>query len=242
MKDLSVAQNFMLMEEPLNALGMVRGRALDEMVRARLEQLGITSIDPRTEVRRLDLPSRQKIEIARAISGNPRILLLDEPTASLSNRDVQWLGDLIERLKRSGTTVVLISHRMQEVRAFCSALTIFRNGRTVGAYAMNDVADAQIIELMIGRSLGAAFPPKRDRAEVEATAAAPVLSCQNVATVARQRYFILAASRRSAGPWPVWTGWDSASCSWRCSACSSRSRERSGLAGKTCNCARRRTP
>ena len=120
-KDLTVAQNFMLMEEPLNALGMVRGRALDDMVRARLEQLGISSIDPRTEVRRLDLPSRQKIEIARAISGNPRILLLDEPTASLSNRDVQWLGDVIERLKRSGTTMVLISHRMQEVRAFCSA-------------------------------------------------------------------------------------------------------------------------
>ena len=180
-KDLSVAQNFMLMEEPLNALGMVRGRALDDMVHARLEQLGISSIDPRTEVRRLDLPSRQKIEIARAISGNPRILLLDEPTASLSNRDVQWLGDVIERLKCSGTTIVLISHRMQEVRAFCSAMTIFRNGRTVGAYAMDDLADAQIIELMIGRSLGAAFPPKRDRAEVEA-AAAPVLTCQNVAT------------------------------------------------------------
>lgn len=179
-KDLTVAQNFMLMEEPLNALGMVRGRARDDMVRARLEALGIASIDPRTEVRRLDLPSRQKIEIARAISGNPRILLLDEPTASLSNRDVQWLGDVIERLKRSGTTVVLISHRMQEVRAFCSALTIFRNGRTVGAYAMNDVADAEIIELMIGRSLGAAFPAKPVRAD--ATAAVPVLSCRNLVT------------------------------------------------------------
>jgi ribose transport system ATP-binding protein len=161
-KDLTVAQNFMLMEEPLNALGMVRGRARDDMVRARLQA--------------------QKIEIARAISGNPRILLLDEPTASLSNRDVQWLGDVIERLKRSGTTVVLISHRMQEVRTFCSALTIFRNGRTVGAYAMNDVADAEIIELMIGRSLGAAFPVKPVRADTEAAAPAPVLSCRNLAT------------------------------------------------------------
>jgi ABC-type sugar transport system ATPase subunit len=144
--------------------------------------VAINSVDPRTEVRRLDLPSRQKIEIARAISGNLRILLLDEPTASLSNRDVQWLGDVIERLKRSGTTVVLISHRMQEVRAFCSVLTIFRNGRTVGAHAMNDVADAEIIELMIGRSLGAAFPAKPVRADAEAVAPDSVLSCRNLAT------------------------------------------------------------
>jgi ribose transport system ATP-binding protein len=181
-KDLTVAQNFMLMEEPLDALGMVRARARGDMVRARLEALSINSIDPRTEVRRLDLPSRQKIEIARAVSGNPRILLLDEPTASLSNRDVQWLGDVIERLKRSGTTVVLISHRMHEVRAFCSALTIFRNGRTVGAYPMNDVADADIIELMIGRSLGAAFPARPVPVDVDATAPAPVLSCRSLAT------------------------------------------------------------
>jgi ribose transport system ATP-binding protein len=184
-KDLTVAQNFLLMEEPLNALGMVRGRARDEIVRTRLEALGIGSIDPRTEVRRLDLPSRQKIEIARAISADPRILLLDEPTASLSNRDVQWLGDVIERLKRSGTTVVFISHRMQEVRALCSALTIFRNGRTVGAYAMEDVADTEIIELMIGRSLGAAFPTKPAGSGAISAGIPPALSCRNLATAER---------------------------------------------------------
>ena len=109
-------------------------------------------------------------------------MLLDEPTASLSNRDVRWLGDLIERLKRSGTTVVLISHRMQEVRAFCSALTIFRNGGTVGAYPMKDVADTEIIELIIGRSLGAAFPTKPARSGATSAADPPVLSCQNLAT------------------------------------------------------------
>src|SRR5262249_54240915 len=180
-KDLTVAQNFLLMEEPLNALGMVRGRARDDIVHARLEALGIKSIDPRTEVRRLDLPSRQKIEIARAISGNPRILLLDEPTASLSKRDVQWLGDVIERLKRSGTTVVLISHRMHEVRAFCSTLTIFRNGRTVGAYAMNDVADAEILQLVVRSERGSRLPSQPVRPHAEAAAATPVLSCRSLA-------------------------------------------------------------
>ena len=180
-KDLTVAQNFLLMEEPRNAVGMIRGRALEEIVRAQLLELGINAIDPRAEVRRLDLPSRQKIEIARAISRKPRILLLDEPTASLSKRDVQWLGEVIERLKGAGTTVLLISHRMQEVREFCSALTIFRNGRTVGAYAMADLSDGEIIELMIGRSLGGAFPAKPDRSI--AGSAPPVLSCRKLATV-----------------------------------------------------------
>jgi ribose transport system ATP-binding protein len=187
-KDLTVAQNFMLMEEPRNLLGMVKSRALDELVRERLEELGITSVDPRAEVRSLDLPSRQKVEIARAVSHRPRILLLDEPTSALSSRDVQWLGNLIERLARSGTTVVLISHRMQEVREFCSALTIFRNGRTVGAYAVADLADAEIIQLMIGRSLGAAFPPRPARAEERAKETEtrgrphPALSSRGLAT------------------------------------------------------------
>ncbi len=181
-KDLTVAQNFLLMEEPLNILRMIRGKALEDMVRVQLQQLGINTINPRADVRHLDLPSRQKIEIARAISRKPRILLLDEPTASLSKRDVQWLGELIERLKRAGTTILLISHRMPEVREFCSALTIFRNGRTVGAYSMADLSDSEIIELMIGRSLSGAFPPKPDRRRVEAPSA-PVLSCRNLATV-----------------------------------------------------------
>lgn len=179
-KDLTVAQNFLLMEEPRNAAGMVRARELNDLVRDQLLQLGITSIDPRAEVRRLDLPSRQKLEIARAVSRKPRILLLDEPTASLSQQDVQWLGEVIERLKGSGTTVLLISHRMQEVREFCSALTIFRNGRTVGAYAMADLSDGEIIELMIGRSLGGAFPAKPD---LRVGGCAPAaLSCRNLPT------------------------------------------------------------
>ena len=181
-KDLSVAQNFMLMEEPRNLVGMIRGRALEDHVRAQLEQLGINSVNPRVEVSTLDLPSRQKIEIARAVSHNPRILLLDEPTSALSSRDVQWLGDLIERLKDLGTTVVLISHRMQEVREFCSALTIFRNGRTVGAYGMKEVTDAEIIQLMIGRSIGAAFPPKQRPDGENKLDGCPALSSRGLAT------------------------------------------------------------
>jgi ribose transport system ATP-binding protein len=159
-KDLTVAQNFLLMEEPVGVSGMIRQQHRDALVSEQLARVGLGSVDVRAEVARLDLPTRQKIEIARAISRNPRILLLDEPTASLSARDVDWLGTIIEPLIRERTTIIFISHRLQEVRRFCSTLTILRNGRSVGSHRVDAISDNDVIELMIGRSLAAAFPPK----------------------------------------------------------------------------------
>jgi ribose transport system ATP-binding protein len=159
-KDLSVAENFRLMEEPLGPLGMIRKRRNEAMVAEQISALGLGAINVRADVSSLDLPTRQKIEIARAISHAPRLLLLDEPTASLSADDVDWLGGIIERLSTAGTTIIFISHRMQEVRRFCSVLTILRNGKAVGRHPVADISDDQVIELMIGRSLSAAFPPK----------------------------------------------------------------------------------
>jgi ribose transport system ATP-binding protein len=168
-KDLTVAENFQLMEEPVGATGMIRQQRRNALVSARLAELGLGYIDVRTEVASLDLPTRQKIEIARATSHHPRILLLDEPTASLSARDVDWLGEIIERLMREGTTIIFISHRLQEVRRFCSALTVLRNGRSVGSHAVNAISDNDLIELMIGRSIAAAFPPKPNTPRQEQT-------------------------------------------------------------------------
>src|SRR5262249_53491232 len=102
-KDLTVAENFLLMEEPVSKIGMIRHQRRDKLVSEELGKLGLGHINVRSEVFRLDLPTRQKIEIAKAVIHNPLILLLDEPTASLSARDVDWLGTIIERLMRSGT-------------------------------------------------------------------------------------------------------------------------------------------
>jgi ribose transport system ATP-binding protein len=159
-KDLTVSQNFRLMEEPVSRSGMIQQQQRDKLVSEELSKLGLSHINVRSEVAHLDLPTRQKIEIARAVTHNPRILLLDEPTASLSARDVDWLGIIVERLVHNGTTVIFISHRLQEVRRFCSALTILRNGRSVGSYRVDDIVDDDVIELMIGRSIAAAYPPK----------------------------------------------------------------------------------
>jgi len=181
-KDLTVAQNFLLMEEPLSLLGTISRQSADAAVRAALAELGLGDINPRARVRDLDLPTRQKIEIARSASRKPRLLLLDEPTASLSAQDVDWLGRIIDRLKETGTTVVLISHRMQDVRDFCSDLTVLRNGRAVGTYPVPALSDEEVIELMIGRSLDVVFPPKLSAANWSIDAP-PALSARNFSTM-----------------------------------------------------------
>jgi ribose transport system ATP-binding protein len=159
-KDLTVAENLLLPHAPTGLLGQLRRRRGERLAAEHLARLGLGSIDPRAEVRDLELPERQKIEIARAVFRKPRILLLDEPTSTLSGRDIDWLGGLIEEVRGQGVTVVFISHRMPEVRRFCDRLTVLRNGRDVGTAEVAEVGDDEVIRMIIGRSLAATFPPR----------------------------------------------------------------------------------
>jgi ribose transport system ATP-binding protein len=165
-RDLTVAENMLLPHAPTGLLGQLRSREGERQVVQHLASLDLDFIDPRAEIRDLDLPVRQKIEIARAVFRRPRILLLDEPTSSLSGRDIDWLGGLIRRVTQDGVTVVFISHRMPEVRLFCDRLTVLRNGKEVGTAAVDAISDDEVVRMIIGRSLAATFPPKaRPRAK-----------------------------------------------------------------------------
>jgi ribose transport system ATP-binding protein len=158
-RDLSVAQNILL-PEVRRLSWRAAGRAQARAVEAHLERLGLGWLDPEAEVRGFALPVRQKIEIARALFHDPRVLLLDEPTASLSGGDIEWLGGIIDGVKQAGGAVVFISHRMPEVRRFCDRITVLRNGRSVGEAAVAEISDEAVVRLIIGRSLDAAFPPR----------------------------------------------------------------------------------
>ncbi|RWN31998.1 MAG: sugar ABC transporter ATP-binding protein [Mesorhizobium sp.] len=163
-RDLSVLDNMMLPYAPVGVSGLIRRGAARKAVRRHIEDLGF-SVDLDAEVGELELSVRQKIEIARAVYRKPRILLLDEPTSTLAGRDVDWLGAIIARLKTAGTTIVFITHRMREVRAFCDTLTILRNGRHIVTAPVADVSDGDVIEKIIGRSIEQTFPPKPDSAQ-----------------------------------------------------------------------------
>jgi ribose transport system ATP-binding protein len=158
-RDLSVLDNMLLPYAPMGPTGMIRRRAARAAVARHLDALGF-SVDLDAEVSELELSVRQKIEIARALWRKPRILLLDEPTSTLAGRDVDWLGEIIAAEKARGTTVVFITHRLREVRAFCDRLTILRNGRHILTGPVAEVSDTEVIEKIIGRSIEQTFPPR----------------------------------------------------------------------------------
>jgi ribose transport system ATP-binding protein len=159
-RDLTVAENMLLLYEPVSPFGQLRKREGLRSVDAHLASLGLEDIDPRRGMAELSLSTRQKIEIARAVFREPRILLLDEPTSTLSGRDIDWLGDVIDRVKAQGTTIIFISHRMPEVRRFCENLTVLRNGCDVGGGRVDAMSDDDLIQMIIGRSLASTFPPR----------------------------------------------------------------------------------
>ena len=181
-RDLTVVQNMLLPYEPVGRLGGVQRRQARKLVTDHLHALGLDDIDIHREVRELDLPVRQKIEIARAVLRRPKILLLDEPTSTLSGRDIDWLGEVIARLKAQGTTVIFISHRMPEVRRFCEDLTVLRNGKDVGSGLVAETNDDEVIRMIIGRSLASTFPP---RVSTVRPGGAPALTARDISTDGR---------------------------------------------------------
>jgi ribose transport system ATP-binding protein len=163
-RDLPVLDNMLLPYGPISVIGTIKRRAAEVMVRRHFAELGL-DVDPREEVRDLDLAVQQKIEIARALFRAPRILLLDEPTSTLSGPDVDWLGGVIARAKQRGITTIFISHRLREVRAFCDTLTVLRNGQHIATARVAELGDDEVIRMIIGRSLAHAFPPRPTRAD-----------------------------------------------------------------------------
>jgi ribose transport system ATP-binding protein len=157
---LTVTQNMLLPYEPTWLGLQVNRPASRTRVTHQLAALEIADVDPDALVAELDLPTRQKLEIAKAVTRRPNVLLLDEPTSTLPIADVQWLRRQIARLKSAGVTIVFISHRMAEVRQLCESVTVMRNGRHVGSYRLDDVSDDDVVRLMIGRSIGAIYPPR----------------------------------------------------------------------------------
>ena len=155
--DLTVAENIAAGLEPPGAWRWIRWHERRRQAKQLLEQIG-ARISPDAEVRRLTMPEQQLVEIARALGANARILIMDEPTASLSEREVENLFRVIRELRGRGVGIIYISHRLEELPQIADRVTALRDGALVGTHPMSSVNRNDLIRMMVGRELSAVFP------------------------------------------------------------------------------------
>ncbi|MCA9877049.1 MAG: sugar ABC transporter ATP-binding protein [Thermomicrobiales bacterium] len=166
---LSVQDNLYLGREHKRA-GLLDKGAIARGARATLDQLGF-QLDPRAQVGRLSRAEQQMVEIAKAIQGDPSVLILDEPTASLTENESDQLFAVVESLKARGIGIIYITHRMQEIRRIADRVTVLRDGRHVATVDARDISESRLVELMTGRTIEAFYPvvtwdPRRTMVEV----------------------------------------------------------------------------
>jgi ribose transport system ATP-binding protein len=154
---LSVMENILLGIEP--TVGpFVRWPELRRRAKAALEEIGIGDVSPDTPVRNLSLAQQQMVEIARAVALESRVLVLDEPTSSLTRRDIERLFALIRRLRDRGISVIYISHFLEEVQEISDRFAVLRDGQSVGGGVTRDTPSDRIIAMMVGRDVDDLYP------------------------------------------------------------------------------------
>src|SRR6266852_1162040 len=159
--DLTVAENIFLGREPLSftPLGIVNRREMNTRSQAMLKEYGFR-LDPRAVVKRLSAADRQLVEITRATVEAKRVLVMDEPTSSLTAHEVEDLFRLIRELKSRGLAIIYISHRLEELDFIAGRLTVLRDGRAVYSGVWGEISRTDIIRHMAGRELKELFPPR----------------------------------------------------------------------------------
>jgi rhamnose transport system ATP-binding protein len=166
--DLSVAENVMMGRQPLASARRIDRKALHDQVQGLLDRLGV-KLDADQPVRGLSIADQQIVEIAKALSFDARVLIMDEPTAALSGVEVERLFGVVQTLRDRGAGVLFISHRLDEVLAISTTVTVLRDGEVTHEGAASDLTADELVRKMVGRELTQLFP------KVEAQIGQPVL-------------------------------------------------------------------
>ncbi|MFI3621561.1 sugar ABC transporter ATP-binding protein [Vagococcus fluvialis] len=153
----SVMENIWLGREPKNRLGLVDHKTMYKMTLEVLERINL-NVNPKTLMKELTVANIQMIEIAKAISYDAKVIIMDEPTSSLTAKEIEQLYEIIHQLKSEGRSIIYISHKLDEIKAVCDEMTFFRDGQYVGQHSVKDTSEEEIIKLMVGRNLDRLFP------------------------------------------------------------------------------------
>jgi len=160
--DLTVAENIALRLEPGTAMRRVDWKARRARARELLERIGAT-VSPEAEARTLSMPEQQLVEIACALGAGARIVIMDEPTASLTQPEQERLFAVVRDLRKHRVGVIYISHRLEEIFALADRVTVLRDGESVGTRAVSGINEAGLIQMMIGREMTHIYPPAESR-------------------------------------------------------------------------------
>jgi len=158
--ELTVAENILAAHQPRNALGLISRSKGEKKATEILRQLGV-DIPASARVEELPLADQQMVEIAKALTGKPRLLILDEPTAVISGRAVDLLFKTMRRLREEGLGIVYISHRLEEIFEIADRVTVLKDGQLVGTRSVSAITRDEMIGMMVGRRLEQIYPPRR---------------------------------------------------------------------------------
>jgi rhamnose transport system ATP-binding protein len=155
--DLSVAENVMMGRHPLGSLRRIDRRALHRTVKDLMDRLGV-KLDPEQPVRGLSIADQQIVEIAKALSFDARVLIMDEPTAALSGHEVERLFGVVRALQERDAAVLFISHRLDEIFEICGTVTVLRDGEVTHDGPTSELTTDELVRRMVGRELSQLFP------------------------------------------------------------------------------------
>lgn len=162
--DRSIAENMYLGRYPMKSVGplkMVDHKTMNSEAEKWLKDVKM-NFDPKAKLGTLSIGQMQSVEIAKAVSQHAKIVILDEPTSSLTDNEVEALFRIIRDLKSRGVSMIYISHKMAEIRQIADDITIMRDGTYVGSWEVKDISDDEIVKQMVGRELTNVYPPKED--------------------------------------------------------------------------------
>ncbi len=173
--ELTIAENIFMGHQPRMRFGLIDWQTMQQRARELLHELDADDLDPLQKVSGLSVGNQQRVEIAKALSQSARVLIMDEPTAALTQRDADRLFAIVRRLRERGVAVIYISHRLEEVFLLADRVTVLRDGQVVGTQPVGATSQPELIRMMVGRTLDALFP-KHD-----ATIGAPLLEVKDIA-------------------------------------------------------------
>ena len=153
----SIMENIWLGREPKNKLGLIDHKKMYEMSKDVLKLIDF-NVDPKTLMSALTVANMQMIEIAKALSYNAKLIIMDEPTSALTNKEIDQLFSIMKRLKESGKSIIYISHKLEEIFEIADRVTVYRDGQYIGTKEVGNITTPELIKMMVGRDVDELFP------------------------------------------------------------------------------------